>query len=473
MPSSPLPPRATRTGPQSPTAVSLALPARVRRVQQEQARTVALFAALTVAVALALLVVLLAGPPGPAAAHTGPAAAHTGSTRAGSVEGGTTDDHRITLPIDPAHLDQVHWSDTWGAPRSGGRSHIGVDMMGPKGVPLRAANDSVVTWGRFDNAGGTLVRLRDSAGWEYQYIHINNDTPGTDDGDATCLQALAAKLCETLRDGRDIERGVAFEAGEVIGYLGDSGNAEWTGAHLHFEVYRPDGEGGVVAVNPTPYVDEALARLRGGGEPVGPFDNAYHAADVMIPRLEGRDPTGSEHLAVVDAVERGGLPEALAGIVDGNPSAAMIDRLYLAFFLREPDTEGWEHWIGTHAAGNRLEDIAEWFAESREFQRRYEGTDFSQFLDQLYLDVLGRTPDIEGKNYWLGLLRDGRINRGTIVVYFTEGAELRRAAESRTELTVIHRAMGWERPTPTEFEAWAALRQATSLQDAISSLMTE
>jgi hypothetical protein len=378
--------------------------------------------------------------------------------------------HRITLPIDPAHVDRVHWTDSWGAARSGGRSHIGVDMMGPKMVPLVAPNDSEVVWGRFDNGRGTIVRLRDTEGWEYQYIHLNNDTPGTDDGTASCVQALAPKLCETL-DGNDLRRGVTFRAGELVGYLGDSGNAEWTGAHLHFEIYAPDGAGGVVPVNPTPFVDEARARLRAGGDPVGPFPDAIAAADRIVRRLEGRDPSHAETQVILDALRRGGLTEALVGVVERNPSAAMIDRLYLAFFQREPDAEGWDHWVATRGDGHRLEDIAEWFAESEEFQRRYGGVTFSEFLDRLYTDVLGRAPDGDGKAYWLGLLREGRVTRGTIVVYFTESAELRRVAEPRSELTVLHRALGLDRPTGAELEAWKTTRQGTSLAAAIDLLV--
>jgi hypothetical protein len=381
----------------------------------------------------------------------------------------TADGFSMTLPIDPDYLDEVYWSDTWGAPRSGGRSHIGVDIMGPKMVPLVAVNDGVVTWGRFDNDRGTIVRFRDPNGWEYQYIHINNDTPGTDDGNATCLQALSAKLCNAL-DGTSIERGTTIQAGELIGYLGDSGNAEWTAPHLHFEIYQPAGDD-TVAVNPTPFVDAARERAEDSGEPVGPFDNATAAADQIYRRLEGRTAGTEERLAVRAAAERGGLNAVLAGVAAGNPSAAMLDRLYLAFFQRYPDASGWDHWIDTRSQGHRLEDIAEWFAESDEFTARYGDAEFSDFLDLLYADVLDRTPDEEGKQYWLDELAAGRVTRGTIVVYFTESTELRSIAQWRSELSVIHRALGYERPTEAEIEAWRLARVNNDLETAVASLL--
>ncbi|MGH8911797.1 MAG: S-layer homology domain-containing protein, partial [Acidimicrobiia bacterium] len=65
-------------------------------------------------------------------------------------------------------------------------------------------------------------------------IHLNNDSPGTDDG-----------LAWGIAPG--IERGVAVTAGQLIGWVGDSGNAEWSGSHLHFEI-RVEG----AAVNSYP-----------------------------------------------------------------------------------------------------------------------------------------------------------------------------------------------------------------------------
>jgi hypothetical protein len=381
--------------------------------------------------------------------------------------------HTILLPIHPDHVDDFYWRDTWGAPRSGGRSHIGVDMMGDKMLPLVAVADSEVRWGRFNNSRGTIVRLRDDKGWEYQYIHINNDTPGTDDGNATCLQALSEKLCNALESDGDIRRGTRVSAGEIIGYNGDSGNAEWTAPHLHFEVYAPDGAGGVVAVNPTPYVDAAKEGAGVEQERVGPFLNSTVAADEIYRRLEGRVARSGEQSSVRDAVSRGGLKAALAEIAESNPSAAMVDRLYLAFFLRYPDSDGWDHWIDARADGHRLEDIAEWFAESDEFTTRYGSSDFSTFLDQLYADVLGRPSDEDGKEYWLQLLDDGEVTRGTIVVYFTESAELLRLVKGRSELTVLHRALGLDRPDDGEIAAWEALRETTSLEDAVETLIPE
>ena len=135
-----------------------------------------------------------------------------------------------------------HYSNTFGAPRSGDRSHLGVDIMAEKMVPVVAVADGIVGW-IHDERGGdccAMTLLHDD-GWESWYIHLNNDTPGTDDG-----------LGWGFAPG--IARGVHVSAGQLIGWVGDSGNAEWTGPHLHFELHTPTG----AVVDPTPHVDAAI-----------------------------------------------------------------------------------------------------------------------------------------------------------------------------------------------------------------------
>ncbi|MDH3299186.1 MAG: DUF4214 domain-containing protein [Acidimicrobiia bacterium] len=386
--------------------------------------------------------------------------------------------YTITHPVHPDHIDNVHWSDTWGAPRSGGRSHIGVDIMGPRMTPLVAANDAVVTWGEFDNAGGNIIRIRDTRGWEYQYIHINNDAPGTDDGNASCLQAFAAKICNTL-DGNRIRRGLSFKAGELIAYMGDSGNAEWVASHLHFEVYAPNGEGGVTPVNPTPFVDAAAANPPTPAPDVpdtplpdgSPWPDISTAVFEIFEAIEGRYPSNAEAGELSQLLQNQSVEETLADVIAENNSAAMVDRLYLIFFGRTPDADGYDYWIDERSHGESLEDIAEWFAQSAEFQRRYGGGTFGDFLNRLYTNVLDRDPDVQGNRYWLDQLERGDVNRGTIVVYFSEGKEAVARSRLRTERTVLERILTGERPTENEIAQWVSLRADHNLADAIDILL--
>ena len=137
----------------------------------------------------------------------------------------------ISFPV----AGPVTYYDDWGACRGGPdcpRRHIGNDVIGRRLQPLLAATDGVVSHLVLDHptAGWGLV-ITDAEGWDYRYYHVNNDTPGTDDGSDPPAWRLAAGIAE----------GVAVKAGQVVAYLGDSGNSELSVPHLHFEIHRPDG----------------------------------------------------------------------------------------------------------------------------------------------------------------------------------------------------------------------------------------
>ena len=115
------------------------------------------------------------------------------------------------------------YSDTWGAARSGGRTHQGVDLLARTGTPLVAVVSGSVQF-KQNSLGGNAVWLAGSDGNRYYYAHLSRFEGSS--------------------------RGVS--QGEVIGYVGDTGNARGT-PHLHFEVHP----GGGAAVNPYPWVRDA------------------------------------------------------------------------------------------------------------------------------------------------------------------------------------------------------------------------
>ncbi len=109
------------------------------------------------------------------------------------------------------------------------REHHGVDILtyGWKGNPVVASHDGVITDIRDDGEWCNL-QITGADGWYTRYVHMNNDTPGYDDEDYMCIPPGLAE-------------GTEVKAGQLIGWVGDSGNAENTQPHIHFEIRMPSG----------------------------------------------------------------------------------------------------------------------------------------------------------------------------------------------------------------------------------------
>lgn len=111
------------------------------------------------------------------------------------------------------------------------REHFGVDILtyGWKGLPVVAAQDGRVTKVTYDEGNaGCAIRIRGRDRWETRYVHLNNDVPGSDETGYPC-------------PAPGIEVGSEVSAGQIIGWVGDSGNAEHTVPNLHFELRTPGG----------------------------------------------------------------------------------------------------------------------------------------------------------------------------------------------------------------------------------------
>ncbi len=125
----------------------------------------------------------------------------------------------------------------------GSRRHHGVDIPSPKMTAVLAVASGVVDWIR-DGSGGTVccsLAITHEDEYTSYYVHLNNDTLGTDDG-------LGFGIVPGLSVGDPVI------GGQVIGYVGDSGNAEDTWPHLHFELHLPNG----TPIDPTSSLDAAL-----------------------------------------------------------------------------------------------------------------------------------------------------------------------------------------------------------------------
>jgi murein DD-endopeptidase MepM/ murein hydrolase activator NlpD len=151
-------------------------------------------------------------------------------------------EREFTLEVFPHPSGDVTFRDTWGARRSGGRRHAGIDILSPRGTPIVAVASGVVIFMGEQRLSGYVMKIDHGEGWSTVYMHLNNDDPGTDNGEGGELGAFAPGLYE----------GAAVEAGQLIGWVGDSGNAEHTTPHTHFELKHDDQK-----LNPFPYLEKA------------------------------------------------------------------------------------------------------------------------------------------------------------------------------------------------------------------------
>jgi hypothetical protein len=194
-------------------------------------------------------------------------------TAVGSSPAGAGEMRAIHFPVNGI----VRYTDDFGDPRSGGRTHEGNDLMGTKLQPLLAAVSGRVSYVRLDASGlsGNMLSITDVDGWQYRYMHINNDTPGTDDGLNPPAYAFAP----------GIALGARVIAGQMVAFMGDSGNAEATAPHLHFEIRRPDGtaldpfESLKAAVRTPASTGRGIAANPNGGYYVVTGDGTVHAYD--------------------------------------------------------------------------------------------------------------------------------------------------------------------------------------------------
>lgn len=168
----------------------------------------------------------------------------------------------MTFPIggDTTYVDSYFDS------RGGGtRTHRATDLMAAKMVPAHAAVDGEICKATgidepMPHYGYALTLCGDD-GLEYVYLHINNDTPGTDDGQGGPENAYAP----------GIKEGVRVERGQHVAYVGDSGNAEGSGSHIHFEIFDPNMSEQSGRLNPYPSLIAAEERgdYPGSPDPMG------------------------------------------------------------------------------------------------------------------------------------------------------------------------------------------------------------
>ena len=166
---------------------------------------------------------------------------------------------------------QTSFTNDYGAPRAVTGWHHGNDIFGPEGLPVVAVADGVLSLVGVNRLGGNRLWLTDDRGNQFDDAHLQAYAPG-------------------------IEDGVRVKSGQVLGFLGNTGQAITTPPHLHFEIHPAGGD----SVNPYPYLlawsrrgdvplaFRAAALAPGSAPAAGALLVSYGApAEVRIPDPEG------------------------------------------------------------------------------------------------------------------------------------------------------------------------------------------
>lgn len=125
----------------------------------------------------------------------------------------------------PSPLPDQNLTDTWGAARSQGRSHEGIDIFAERGTPIQSTTQGIVSKVGENTLGGRVVVVVGPGGAGHYYAH--------------------------LEDYADISANDWVNKGDIIGYVGDSGNAKGTPPHVHYGIYINGS-----AVNPYPLLQK-------------------------------------------------------------------------------------------------------------------------------------------------------------------------------------------------------------------------
>ncbi|MGG2102297.1 M23 family metallopeptidase [Stenotrophomonas sp. NRRL B-14846] len=121
---------------------------------------------------------------------------------------------QLPVPVDGVRPRQI--ADTFGAPRGRDRSHAGIDIFAKRGTPVRSATAGVVVDVSDRGLGGRQVWVIGPGRERYYYAHLEDWAEG-------------------------LSRGQVVQAGDLLGNVGDSGNAKGTPPHLHWGIYGADG----------------------------------------------------------------------------------------------------------------------------------------------------------------------------------------------------------------------------------------
>lgn len=151
---------------------------------------------------------------------------------------------------------------------------------------------------------------------------------------------------------------------------------------------------------------------------------------------------------------------------------APVSRLYLAYFLRIPDSAGLEFWITEKLSGKTLSEISDSFADSAEFQNTYGSLNNSDFVALVYSNLFAREADSGGFAYWTGQLDSLTDSRGTVMASFSESQENIALTESSVRVISFYYGMLRRAPEQAGYDFWVnELKIGKSPNDLINEFI--
>lgn len=187
--------------------------------------------------------------------------------------------------------------------------------------------------------------------------------------------------------------------------------------------------------------------------------------DTLFREAEGAGLTYWQDVLASGAQSRAEVANAFLSSTEFQAHAGALARLYFAAFARTPDEAGMTHWMEQMLNQNQsLEKVAQGFADSSEFQRKYGSLDNAGFLETLYQNVLGRSPDDAGKAYWMEQLKLG-TTRGEVLAGFAQSGEYQELMREEVSVTLLYVGLLGRTPDQGGYAHW--LHAIESRQDDV------
>jgi hypothetical protein len=224
----------------------------------------------------------------------------------------------------------VTYTDDFGEARAGG-PHQGNDLLAERRAPAVAVESGTVEFWKTSASAGCMLYLHGDSGTSYQYIHLNNDLTSGNDNKGKCVAGVSYAI--GLVDGQHVE------AGQTIGYVGDSGDANGIHPHLHFEVHPRDGK----AVDPFPMLKKATHLLvaappAGTGFTLKLTGTIISATDTELSLIVASLASWPSHLKQTKLNRSLTITIPADAAVNGDLTAALPGEKVVVWTLRAPGT---------------------------------------------------------------------------------------------------------------------------------------